>query len=487
MTRAGTEVERNEIVGAVLEEFRGLSAMPHGSGNERAAGAYLMERLRRLALAPVMDGAGNVMADVPASPGHEDRPLLILQGHMDMVCAVRPDSGFDPKRDAPHVRVDGGLLHTDGTSSLGADNDLGNAVVLALLERGAVHGPLRILFTTGEEVGLKGAHQVDPAWLSGAWGLLNTDGFHLGRAIVGSAGGRRETYARPLERVPARGTMGWRISITGGTGGHSGDDIHKGRLNAVRALAGFLWKLWRELPFQIGDLAGGTAHNAIAAGASCRLVTGDEGAAVLPGAVEALRTELVGRYGETDPHARVELEPVPLPETVWAQEAARDTCALLTTLFHGVYEAHPRFPDVVGASSNVAKVWEREGQVEVLAFTRCATYGEEKALFAQHDGAAADRGFRLAKEERYPSWPGDPDSRLAALLAEGFRETSDRTVDVTAVHVGLELSVLGAKAPGMVMLSTGPEILDAHSVDERAPLEGLPDYAAALAYVLERV
>ena len=155
------------IIRGILEEFRGLNQVPHGSRNEKAESDYLMERLRRMGLSPVRDTAGNVMADVPAAPGQEDRPRLILQGHMDMVCTVRPP--FDPLRDTPRLVVEDGVLRTDGNSTLGADNNLGNATVLWLLEQGLAHGPLRLLFTVCEEVGLQGARQVDPAWLSGAW------------------------------------------------------------------------------------------------------------------------------------------------------------------------------------------------------------------------------------------------------------------------------------------------------------------------------
>ena len=145
---------------------------------------------------------------------------------------------------------------------------------------------------------------------------------------------------------------------------------------------------------------------------------------------------------------------------------------------------HPDFPGVVGASANVAAVRPVGDMVQVLAFLRCARQEEELALSAQHDGAAEQTGFRLEEVSRYPGWPGDPESPLVRLLCESFRAAAGREMEVTAVHVGLEPSVLGEKAPGMTMVSTGPDILDAHSVDERAPLAGLPEYAATLAGVL---
>ena len=484
-----TRVERlggaETIIRGILEEFRGLNQVPHGSRNEKAESDYLMERLRRMGLSPVRDTAGNVMADVPAVPGQEDRPHLILQGHMDMVCTVRPP--FDPLRDTPRLVVEDGVLRTDGNSTLGADNNLGNATVLWLLEQGLAHGPLRLLFTVCEEVGLQGARQVDPAWLSGAYGLLNTDGFHLGRDIAGSAGGRRKTYARPLETEPeAEGAAAWRLRIRGGTGGHSGDDIHKGRLNAVRELAAFLSGALED-GFRAADFAGGSAHNAIPMEAAATLTAAPDQAAELERRVAALAAALREKYGKTDPALAVELVPCPVPERVWSRECAAETCALATGLFNGVYAMHPDFPQVVGASANVGRVFAEDGKVKVMAFIRCARRAEEEILFAQHDDTAAKRGFAMEEVSCYHGWPGSPNSRLIRVLCGCYRRESGEEMEVTAVHVGLEPSVLGEKNPELVMVSTGPEILDAHSVDERAPLEGLPRYAATLAGVLEEI
>ena len=191
---------REAITRGIVHTFRILSRRPRPSRHEEAAGEELDAYLRGLGLSPVRDGAGNRMADVPPAPGRASAPRLILQGHLDMVCAVRPGSGWNPLADPVTVMEEGGFLRSDGRASLGADNHLGNAAALWLLSTGAVnHGPLRLLFTTAEEVGLEGAKEVAPDWLARAEYLLNTDGFHLGRAVVGSASGRRETWAAPLD------------------------------------------------------------------------------------------------------------------------------------------------------------------------------------------------------------------------------------------------------------------------------------------------
>ena len=400
---------------------------------------------------------------------------------MDMVCAVAPGSGFDPLRDGVTIVTEGGFLRSDGRSSLGADNNLGNAVVLYLLERGVPHGPLRLLFTVSEEVGLKGAAQVDPVWLAGAEFLLNTDGFHLGLAVTGSAGGRRETYARPLTWEATRGTEGFKVTLTGGLGGHSGDDIHRGRLNALRALA----ELLEELPAEVADFSGGVTHNVIPGEAQAVVVLPAGQEKALRARCAAFGRTLVERCGKAEPRLSLTVTPVPCPERVWSRETRRAVCGLLKNLFHGVWAMHHAFPEVVGASANVGQLSVEHGAATVRAFVRCARREEADVLFARHDGAARDAGFTLAQVSAYPGWPGDGEHHLVRTLCRAYEKETGRTMAVTAVHVGLEPSVLGAKNPELNMASTGPDILDAHAITERAPLASLPDYAALLAGTLE--
>lgn len=474
------------VTAGIVEEFRGLSARPHGSGHEEGECAYLLERLKRLGLSPVRDGAGNVMADVPPTPGREHAPRLIVQGHMDMVCAVAPGGGFDPLRDGVTVVTEGGFLRSDGRSSLGADNNLGNAAVLFLLEKKVPHGPLRLLFTVSEEVGLKGAAQVDPAWLAGAECLLNTDGFHLGLAVTGSAGGRRETYVRPVDWEAARGNKAFEVLLSGGLGGHSGDDIHRRRLNALWAMSALLED--RLFPWaEVADFSGGTGHNVIPGGARIVVVLPAGKEAELRYECEMFQKELNAYWGQSEPDLRVTITPAPCPKLVWSEETSRAVYSMVSRLYHGVFAMHPAFPNVVGASANVGQLAVEQNQAVVRTFLRCVDKKDEETLIRRNHDVARNAGFTLAQVSSYPSWPGDGDNHLVRTLCRAYEEETGRTMAVTAVHVGLEPSVLGAKNPAMVMASTGPDILDAHAITERAPLAGLPDYAALLAGTLENL
>ena len=465
---------RQAILQGVEDTFRLLSRHPHPShGEALTSGDYAAFLRERLGGRPAEDHVHNLLCRLPASPGREGRPRLLLQGHMDMVCATA--GNFRPEQDAVTIVTKDGFLRSDGRSSLGADNGLGNAAVLWLLSTGQVaHGPLTLLFTTAEEVGLAGAKEVDPAWLAESDYLLNTDGFHLGRAIVGSASGRRETWTRPLELEAPPPLPAWRITVAGGLGGHSGDDIHRGRGNPIKLLAGYL----AGLPGgRLAALSGGLTHNAIPARA--------EAVVFAPEAPDlTLLNQALEPYRQADPGLTTACAPAERPEAAWTASFQAHALAFLNGLYHGVYTMDPAFPGVVGASANLGRAQVADGAFQVCSFLRAARREEEAELADRHETLAAAHGF-TGTVTGYPGWPGDRNNPLAAVLERVWREQTGRELEIGTVHVGLEPSVFQAKRPGLVMASTGPDILDAHSVDERAPLDTLPDYVLLLAGTLE--
>ena len=472
------------ITAGILEEFRGMCTVPHPSHGEQAERELLSRRLEALGGTPAADAAGNLTADLPAAPGCEGAPLTILQGHMDMVCAVRPGSGYVPERDPIRPVAADGFLRSDGRSSLGADNGLGNAAVLWLLGQKLARGPVRVIFTVAEEVGLAGAREVDPAWLAGAKYLLNTDGFHLGTAVVGSAGGRRETFSRPLSLCPAEEGAAFTVNLSGFSGGHSGDDIHRGRGNPIKALSALLSAL--PFPWALADFSGGQAHNAIPTWASAVVALSPGHIPALKAAFEAWAAELEAAHRATDPEFKAALEETALPKLVWDGRCRDALLALTGGLAHGVQRWHRDFPGVVSASANLGRVWTEGGAVKAAEFLRCADPADEADMAGAHRRLAEDNGFAVAATG-YPAWQGTPDNPLALLLDRVFRRETGRSMTISAVHVGLEPSLFHVKAPELVMAVSGPDILDAHSPDERAPLASLPAYAALLAGTLEEI
>ena len=483
MEKAGLGSD-SAIRAGVVAEFLAMCPYPHGSWNEGALVEWYLQRLAALGARAQRDEWGNILGEIPPTPGLEKAPRVLFQGHIDMVCAVAPGSGWDPRHDTVNAAVTDGVLRTDGRSSLGADNNLGNAAVLYLLSRGVPHGPVRVLFTVAEEVGLQGAEKVDPAWLEGCDYLINTDGFKLGDAVVSSAGGRRERYTRKLITVPRRDPMAYQVTLRGFLGGHSGYDINKGRGNAIKLLTLFLGELRDRVDYDLAGFQGGHAPNAIPMEATA-VITADRAFAVpLALAVEKLRGSLLKLFSHTDPQVQVELREVPPPQRVWSQACRDDTLDMVALLYNGVFAMHDTIPGQVSASANVGRVLVNDqGEIEIDSFVRCAIDFSEEIIAFQHARAARLTGFTVAARS-YPGWMGDRSNPLARTMSRVYQRLTGRGLNVTAVHIGLEPSVLGAKAPHMVMVSTGPDIANPHSTDEHAPVEGLSTYVRLLAGTL---
>ena len=471
------------IIDGVLSEFLPLCAIPHPSHREEAIARYLARRLTERGWTVERDEANNLKVEIPAVPGHENTPLVALQGHTDMVCAVLRGSGWKPEADPVTAVREGDTLRTDGRSSLGADCNMGNAAVLWLLTRPIPHGPLRLLLTSAEEVGLEGAARLDPAWLNGVKYLINTDGFKLGDLIVSSAGGRRETYTRPLNTVLRRNKTAFRLTLTGFLGGHSGYDINLGRANPLKLMALVLGELRDTVDYELADLTGGHGHNSIPMDCSAVIVIDDPFVPELARAVAHISESLGALYGRRDPKGRVELAEVAPPERVWTSACRDAALDLLSLLYTGVYAMHDRIPNRVSASSNLGMVAVENGNIVVRAFLRCTIGFSEEIIAFQHARAARSTGFSQTAVG-YPGWPGDDSNPLARRMSRIYRRITGHRARITAVHVGLEPSVLAAKNPDMVMVNTGPDIFNPHSTDEHVRLSSLPPYVRLLAATL---
>jgi dipeptidase D len=470
-----------EITDGIIKEFFALCRHPHGTWNEKALIDELERKLRNIGLSPVRDEWNNLMADIPAAKGREQAPLTILQGHVDMVC-VGVD-GWNPAIDTVNPIVNNEVLQTDGRSSLGADNGLGNATVLYLLSRPIVHGPLRLIFTVAEESGLEGAQKIDSHWLDGARYLINTDGFTFGEAVVSSAGARREYYTRKLTTIPVTQDAAVTITLSHFAGGHSGFDIHRGRGNAIALMALLLEKLTREIPCQVAELRGGDAANAIPSHCTATVTCNEIDLPRLKQLTDAFRVQMTNAYRRADKKAIVSVTPAHLPQTVWSEECQKATIGLLSLLFTGVLAMHDDFPDKVCASGNLGTVGTENGIITIDGFLRSSDPFYEKLMARRNSTAAALTGFEVTISP-YPGWPWTGKNPLADKLGAHYKLLTGRKMTVTATHVGLEPSVFLEKKTDLIAVTIGPDILDAHSTAERAPLKNLPNYARLLALLL---
>ncbi len=491
------------VTAGVLTEFLRFCEIPHGSGNEKALAESIRERLTGLGFEAHIDGAGNLICDIPATEGLEKAPLLAFQGHLDMVCAVREGSGWNPDSDPVTVRIDdetasSPLICSDGRSSLGADCGIGDAAVMWLVTGGAgaeaiAHGPLRVIFTTGEEVGLLGAGALSPDELKDVKYLVNVDGFSGRRIVAGSAGGRRETYTGKCvtEELVFKNRSeycAFEFSVTGFHGGHSGYDIDKRRVNAVKMIAALLKNMKDSgLGYRLAAFNGGSHHNVIPGNASAVVVFRRSDMIIAQKSMQMLMFILTSKYGETDWAGRFVFHEIALPKRALERKCASDLVDFVHGVPDGVY-AYTDIPQgedesfVVDTSINVGRVScnAADGSdLKVLMFLRSMSDDFRDILIRMNVAAAEKYVFELECSE-YLHWEFDPESELLRNACRIHKEVTGEEAVATAVHVGLELSVFNSKCPNIEMISVGTELYSPHTVHERVELNSVKPLALKL-------
>lgn len=466
----------------ILECFFALSAVPRPSGSEGAVAKFLAEQLRQAGLAIEMDGSYNLRCLLPATRGFEHAPGVILQAHTDMVCVAAPDGGWRPGQDGVTVKLEDGFVRSDGRSSLGADNGLGVALMLWLARNPHLpHPPILLLFTACEERGLVGAKALNPQWLEGFQYYINLDAFRGDAAIIASAGGLRQSWTHPLRRQKISRRPTFEVTLSGLTGGHSGFDIHRGRLNALTALADFL----THCPGQVVSCSGGSDFNAIPTLARVQIAT--DCPEELSRAAEDWRCALQSIHQSTDPNLAVTLKECAPADTVWAPDTCREVLTFLKQLPQGVLEWRSDCPDTPAHSGNPAVLRETEGQLEVLHFTRCAHRAGLSATEEQTGQAALANGFTRTLGSSYAPWEGSADTPLVRRVQALYRRQNGEELEPVALHVGLESSLILDKSPTLTGVGLGFDILDAHSVTERAKLDSIPRLARLICGLLEEL
>jgi dipeptidase D len=466
--------------------FLGLARIPRGSLNEAAAVRWVLEQARALGCEAEADAAGNVLIRKPAAPGREGAPGVALQAHVDMVCEQNEGTGHDFLEDPIRVVRDGDLLRAAGTT-LGADDGVGVAAALAMLaSREVRHGPLEVLVTVAEELGLVGAKRLAPGILRARY-LLNLDSGKAGFLTIGCSGGLDSVAARQVGRVQARpGAAPYRIKVHGLRGGHSGGDIDKGRGNAIKILARALGSLGPEFGLELAALAGGDKRNAIPREAFATVFLDPAREAALRAALATLQEELRAELGAFDPGLALALEPAaPDRREVLEPRDARTVVAFLQAMPHGVIGHSPVLPGLVQTSTNLAAVATRPGEVEVILSHRSSVATAKAAVADRISALCQLAGFEHRRGEGYPGWQPDPDTVLARRVRAVHADLFGRPMEIRATHGGLECGIIGQGHPGLEMVSFGPDMWDNHTPDERLSISSTQDYLKLLAAVLE--
>lgn len=456
---------------AVWRHFAVLCAIPRPSKQERAVREHLQQWAQARGLATEVDATGNLLVRKPASPGYEGAPGVVLQGHLDMVCQKNGDSAHDFTRDPIRpVRRDDGWLQAPDTT-LGADNGLGVAMALAVLEDEALpHGPIEALFTIDEEAGMGGAHGLQPGVLQGRL-MLNLDTEEWGEFYLGCAGGVDVNVARPgqAEPLPVSHTV-HRIALRGLRGGHSGVNIHEERGNAIKLLVRVLIALTQDgalSSLRLSTLQGGTARNALPREAYATVALPVDDVPTLKARLDQWQALLQGELGQVEPRLALVLEAAPHPSTQVL--SLPEQAVWLRTLHaapHGVRRMSQSVPGVVETSNNLGMVELTPEAGSCNFMVRSLLDSGALALSDEIVSLWALSGTAAEVAGHYPGWTPNPASPLLATCQTVYRREFAEDSHVQVIHAGLECGIIAAKYPGMDIVSFGPTIRGAHAPGE---------------------
>lgn len=450
--------------------FDTILTIPRGSTEEDRMRQEVLRIADRNGLRHEVDRAGNVVVRKPSTPGHEGAPITILQSHLDMVTEKNTDHEHDFTRD-PIVPVQAGeYLTADGTT-LGSDNGIGVAAMLAVMETtDLVHGPLEFLFTIDEETGLTGAASLAASLLHGRQ-LLNLDSEEEGILYVGCAGGGGSLLTLPLVTAPTgSSTHALSVSLKGLKGGHSGCDIHLQRGNAIKLLGRLLWSAHLNAPLRLSWLEGGSAHNAIPREAFSTVIVEAGSRDAVQSAIEEEMVAIRAEYGPADPAMELVVSDAPVPDAVWDDSTTQTVLRLLNGLPHGVAAMSYDIPELVETSVNVATAKQTEGGLSFGLSSRSSIDSALEAMRRHIRAIGLLAGAAVKEDASYPGWKPNLDSHLLDVVRSVHQREFRTEPEVKAIHAGLECGIIGKKVPGMDMISFGPVIEFPHSPDERVQI-----------------
>ncbi len=472
---------------ALWTNFAHLNAIPRASKKEAAAIDFVMKFGEKLGLPVIKDNTGNVIIKKPASPGMENKQTVVLQSHLDMVHQKNNDTDFDFDTQGINMFIEGDWVKAKGTT-LGADNGIGVAAIMAILEdKSMVHPAIEALFTIDEETGMTGAISLDPSNISGTI-LLNLDTEEEHAFTIGCAGGLDTNTSGTYTEVPAGdGFLSYILKVKGLQGGHSGMDIHKGRGNANKLMNRLLYKAQQVFDIQLVSLDGGSLRNAIPRESTAQILISKSEEADFLQFVRNYETTIKEEYKQVEPKLAVESTATTHPGIMMEPAYFAKLTKALYALPNGVYRMSPEIPGLVEASTNLARVIAKNGTFTTQSLQRSSVDStKEDVAFAVRTGLE-NIGCDINQEGGYPGWKPNKNSAILQVMTKLFKEQYNMEPEVGAVHAGLECGILGSHLPGMDMISFGPTILDAHSPDERVQISAVERFYKLLTNTLREI
>ncbi|MCQ2311033.1 MAG: aminoacyl-histidine dipeptidase [Paludibacteraceae bacterium] len=471
---------------AVFDIFDAIRQVPRPSKHEEQISQWLVDFAQSHQIECVRDEAMNVIMRVPATEGYEDKEGVILQAHMDMVCEKNSDVQHDFMTDAIETYIDGDWLKARGTT-LGGDDGIGISMALAALtDPNLKHPALEALFTVDEETGLTGAEKLQDGYLKGRR-LINLDSEDDGQIFIGCAGGidtLAKMHYQPCLLKATNAMFAFCISVKGLLGGHSGDDINKGRANANKIIVNFLHQL-SIINYQLSTLQGGNLRNAIAREAEAVFAVPADKKHDVIAAFNVYKAEVEKEYGVVEKDMNLVLNSCPMPEKFIPTDQAYKLIEALYTCPHGMIAMSKDIEGLVETSTNLASIKMKEGYIEVNTSQRSSVETEKHAIKDRVHAALAIACDEVTHGEGYPGWTPNTHSKLMEVTKQAYIDLFQQSPRILAIHAGLECGLFLLKYPYLDMVSIGPQMYGVHSPQERLSISSTDRCYEWLCHTLE--
>ena len=467
----------------IWKNFSALNSVPRPSKKEEQVIAFIKSFGENLNLETTVDEVGNVIIKKPATSGMEDRKSIVLQSHLDMVCQKNSDVNFDFETQGIQMEVDGDWVKAKGTT-LGADNGLGVASIMSILESSDIaHPALEALFTIDEETGMTGAIGLKPGQLEGQI-LLNLDTEEDDEIDIGCAGGVDVTASQNYGLEDSTGQI-VKITVKGLQGGHSGMDIHKGFGNANVILARLLYTGLYNQNIQLISMDSGGLRNAIPREGN--VVLSVRNSIEFMDGANSLKASIMEEFATVEKDLQINIETFSSPEKAISEEDSKKVILALKSAHNGVYRMSPDVADLVETSNNIARVELKNGELKILNLSRSSVESGKYAVAEQLKSVYELAGMDVEFGGSYPGWKPKPGSEIVQVMEKIYEKSFDHKPQVVACHAGLECGIIGANYPDMEMVSFGPTIRGAHSPDEKANIPSVQKFWGFLKEILANI
>lgn len=471
----------------VFAIFDQITKIPRPSKKEEKIRRYILDFAQEHGLQARTDAVGNVAISKPATPGYENAPKVVLQGHMDMVCESN-DKSFDFNTSPITTIVDGDWVRADGTT-LGADNGIGVATSLAILtDDSLVHGPLEALFTMDEETGMTGANNLGEGMLDGDI-LINLDSEDDAELFVGCAGGVDTVCTFHYSRSFAPKDFHYfKINVENGQGGHSGGDIHLGRANANKLVARFLYYLSKKYELALSEFDGGNLRNAIPRAAHAVFGVHTSHKENVVAELNQYAATIEGEYADLEPTLKITIGTVDTPDFSIDDTTAHKMICAIYSAPHGVVSMSREIEGLVETSTNLASVKMGAGNTVVVTTSQRSSVDSRKwDIATQVEALFSVAGAEVVHGEGYPGWKPNMKSPIMEMASDAYRELYGVTPKIMAIHAGLECGLFLEKYPHLDMVSFGPTLRDVHSPSERMNIPAVERFYEQLKLTLKKV